>query len=230
MKKCPECGNPSYDGAPVCGNCGYKFPKPKVRAPMQEDIFEDRPIINKDKNEESTVQIIKDNKIVIGAILLITLIVIGIIIATGPTAVTTVANNTSAGYSDANISFSYPSSWNQINGSDASNSGAVFFENSNGTEIEYYNTTSGFSSINELNNARISTAQGNSAYINTIQPMQLDGKNASNVIIENANGNFTRYVSILSNGTAYVFKINGNTFDDVNSSEIESVLTSVHIG
>ena len=29
-EKCPECGNPSYDGAPVCGNCGYKFPKPKV--------------------------------------------------------------------------------------------------------------------------------------------------------------------------------------------------------
>ena len=53
MKKCPECGNPSYDGAPVCGNCGYKFPKPKVKAPIQEDIFEDRPIIDKSGNEES---------------------------------------------------------------------------------------------------------------------------------------------------------------------------------
>ena len=86
MKKCPECGNPSYDGAPVCGNCGYKFPKPKVKAPMQEDIFEDRPIVNKSGNEPSTLEIIKENKLVIGAIILITLIVIGIIIATGPTA------------------------------------------------------------------------------------------------------------------------------------------------
>ena len=64
MKKCPECGNPSYDGAPVCGNCGYKFPKPKVKVPVQEDIFEDRPIINKNENEESTIDIIKENKIV----------------------------------------------------------------------------------------------------------------------------------------------------------------------
>ena len=59
MKKCPKCGNPSYDGAPVCGNCGYKFPKPKTKAPVQEDIFEDRPIIKKSGNEPSTLDIIK---------------------------------------------------------------------------------------------------------------------------------------------------------------------------
>ena len=41
MKKCPECGNPSYDGAPACGNCGYKFPKMKPSAPKKE-IFDKR--------------------------------------------------------------------------------------------------------------------------------------------------------------------------------------------
>ena len=46
MKKCPECGNPSYDGAPVCGNCGYKFPKPKVAA-KRESIFEGQPRVEK---------------------------------------------------------------------------------------------------------------------------------------------------------------------------------------
>ena len=229
MKKCPECGNPSYDGAPVCGNCGYKFPKPKVKAPIQEDIFEDRPIINKNSDEESTVQIIKDNKLVIGAILLITLIVIGIIVATGPAANITNQNNTSAKYSDSSISFTPASSWKEANGSDASHTGAIFFEGSNGTAIEYYNVTSAFSSIYEINNNRISSAQGSSGYINTIQPMQLDGKNASNVIIENANGTFTRYVSILSNNNLHVFKVTGKTIDDVNSNEIESVLKSAHI-
>ena len=59
--------------------------------------------------------------------------------------------------------------------------------------------------------------------------MQLDGKNASNVIIENANGTFTRYVSILSNNNLHVFKVTGKTVDDVNSNEIESVLKSAHI-
>ena len=40
MKKCPECGNPSYDGAPVCGNCGFEFPKPKVTISKGGDIFQ----------------------------------------------------------------------------------------------------------------------------------------------------------------------------------------------
>ncbi|WP_305515600.1 zinc ribbon domain-containing protein [Methanobrevibacter sp. V14] len=47
MKKCPECGNPSYDGAPICGNCGYNFPKPKVVAPKSEDIFQKEPKVEK---------------------------------------------------------------------------------------------------------------------------------------------------------------------------------------
>ena len=118
MKKCPECGNPSYDGAPVCGNCGYKFPKPKVKAPMQEDIFEDKPIIKKNENEQSTIEIIKDNKIVIGTIILITLIVIGIIIATGPSHNNSTKADGLKKYSDANISFSYPSIWKDANGNE----------------------------------------------------------------------------------------------------------------
>ena len=229
MKKCPECGNPSYDGAPVCGNCGYKFPKPKVKAPMQEDIFEDRPIINKSGNEPSTLEIIKENKLVIGTIILITLIVIGIIIATGPAANTTTKIDGSNKYSDAKISFTYPSDWKEVNGSDELHPGAVFFESSNGTVIEYYNVTSEFSSIYQINNERISTAQGSNGFINTIQPIQLDGKNVSNVIIEEYGGNFTRYTSILSNGTLYVFKITGSSMNNTVSSEIDSLLNSVHI-
>ena len=170
---------------------------------------------------------LKENKIVIGAILLITLLVIGIIIATGPS--TNSSSNGSNKFSDANSSFSYPSNWKEINGSDELHSGAVFFEGSNGTVIEYYNVTSGFSSIYEINSQRISSAQEESAYINTIQPIQLDGKNTSNVIIENNNGTFTRYVSILNNSNLYVFKINGNSINDTTSSEIESVLQTAHI-
>ena len=227
MKKCPECGNPSYDGAPVCGNCGYKFPKPKVKVPVQEDIFEDRPIINKNKNEESTIDIIKENKIVIGTILLITLIVIGIIIATGPSSDMTKNVNGTNKYSDANFTFSYPSAWKEINGSDELHSGAIFFEGSNNTRIEYYNSTSDLSSIYEINTQRASSAQGSNAKINTIQPIQINGQNASNVILENSNGNFTRYVSLLNNGKIYVFKIDGKTMNDVTSNEIESVLKTV---
>ena len=65
MKKCPECGNPSYDGAPVCGNCGYNFPKPKIKARKKDSIFqnEQRAEIPKKENiirEEPKVDISKD--------------------------------------------------------------------------------------------------------------------------------------------------------------------------
>ena len=74
MKKCPECGNPSYDGAPVCGNCGYKFPKQKVAVQKEESIFEKPPETSKkpSTSDESTINILKEKKLVIGAILLIT--------------------------------------------------------------------------------------------------------------------------------------------------------------
>ena len=117
-----------------------------------------------------------------------------------------------------------------VNGIDELHRGAVFFEGSNGTVIEYYNVTSEFSSIYQINNERISAAQASNGFINTIQPIQLDGKNVSNVIIADNGGNFTRYVSLLSNGNLYVFKITGNSINTTTSSEIESVLNSVHIG
>ena len=83
MKKCPECGNPSYDGAPVCGNCGYKFPKPKTKVIKEESIFDKAPEPKKPSTDESTVNILKEKKLVIGAILIITLIVICGIVLTG---------------------------------------------------------------------------------------------------------------------------------------------------
>ena len=64
MKKCPECGNPSYDGAPVCGNCGYKFPKSKSIVPKGEDIFKKEPKKEpkkeKPSDEESILEIVKE--------------------------------------------------------------------------------------------------------------------------------------------------------------------------
>ena len=230
MKKCPECGNPSYDGAPVCGNCGYKFPKPKVKAQKDEDIFQNKPISDKITGEDSTIEIIKQNKIIIGAIILITLIIIGIIIATGPSTNTTSSPIDGLNkYSDSKISFSYPSNWTNVSQIDELHEGAVFFEGSNGTVIEYYNVTSEFSSINEVNNQRISTAFENGDSINTVQPIQIDGKNASDVIIANYDGTYTRYISILTDGNLFVFKITGNTLNSVTSDEIESVIQSADI-
>ena len=230
MKKCPECGNPSYDGAPVCGNCGYKFPKPKVKVSKDDTIFEDKPIINKSGNEQSTIEIIKENKLVIGAILLITLIVIGIIVATGPSNTTPTEIDSSNKYSDGIISFVYPSSWNETAGFDELHEGAVFFEDSNGTVIEYYNVTSGFSSINEVNNERISSALESGDNIYAIQPIQIDGKNASDIIFENTDGTYSRYVSIISDGSLFVFKVKANSTNGITTDEINSVLQSVKIG
>ena len=80
-----------------------------------------------------------------------------------------------------------------------------------------------------FNNQRISTAFENGDSINTVQPIQIDGKNASDVIIANYDGTYTRYISILTDGNLFVFKITGNTLNSVTSDEIESVIQSAKI-
>ena len=121
MKKCPECGNPSYDGAPVCGNCGYKFPKAKVVAPKSEDIFQKEPKEKKDSNNEDTVSIIKSKKLIIGAILLITIIAICGIVLMGNN--NSGSNSSSplqsidnvAEYSAGDFAFKYSEDWQDLN-------------------------------------------------------------------------------------------------------------------
>ena len=50
VKYCQECGNPSYDGATICGNCGAKFP-PKSEKNSKPPIFEES---EKGKKENKT--------------------------------------------------------------------------------------------------------------------------------------------------------------------------------
>jgi len=233
VKKCPECGNPSYDGAPVCGNCGYKFPKPKVAPQKREDIFQKEQKEKKEKkpsNEESTMSILKEKKLLIGAILLITLIVIGGIVLTGSNnKSTTVQTNDLAEYSAGDFSFKYPKSWEKINETDESHPGAEFFKNSENTTIEYYNITSDYTSLKEVTQERISYAQETGSFVELVETTTLDGRNSSNIILENADGDYTRFVSMFSDGELYVFKVNGDSINSVTSDEINSVVNTADI-
>ena len=235
MKKCPECGNPSYDGAPVCGNCGYTFPKPKVVAPKSEDIFQQEPKKEKKSNNQDTVSIIKDKKLIIGAIVIITLIVICAIVLTGPN-----GNNDSNSpiqlngndileYSAGELSFKYPGSWQELNLTDEDHEGAKFFQNENQTVIEYYNVTSESGSIKEVAQGIISYAQGNGDYVELVETITLDGRNSSNIVLENVDGNYTRYVSMLSDGQTHVFKITGDSLNSVTSEDINDAINSADI-
>lgn len=223
MKKCPECGNPSYDGAPACGNCGYKFPKPKPVAPKVDNIFKESEIIHKSESED-ILTILYENRLVIGIILLITIIAIVGIVLTGsgnnPTPLKNLVN-----YSEADFSFNYPISWKKSNYNDSYRDNSVILEK-NGTTIQFYNVTNEYSSLKELTMERISNAQYEGNYIDTIQNININKKNASDVILVNENGNYTRYVSFLDNGKVYVFKIVGN---NVKSSEISNILNSFQL-
>ena len=237
MKKCPECGNPSYDGAPECGNCGYKFPKPKVVAPKSEDIFQQEPKIEKKSNDDDTVSILKRKKLVIGIILAITLIVICGIFITGN-------NNNSFGnnsnpviqatndlleFSDDKFSFKYPSTWKEINQSDSEHPGAVFFQNKNGVIIEYYNISNDANSLKDITQDRISYAQNHGDYVELVETITLDGRNSSNILLENSDGDYTRYVSMFSDGKLYVFKITGDSENSLATEDIESTINSADI-
>ena len=235
VKKCPECGNPSYDGAPVCGNCGFKFPKPKVTVPKEESIFEKQPKKEKKPSQsssESTIDIIKDNKLIIGGILLITLIVIAAIVITAP-------NNNDAGsplqsgglleYKEGEFSFKYPDSWQIVNLTDIDHEGAKFFKNENNTIIEYYNTTMDSTTLKQIAQDRISYAQDSGSFVELVETITVDGRNTSNIIFENSDGNYTRFVSLFSDGKLYVFKISGESMNSVTSDEINAVISSSDI-
>ena len=225
MKKCPECGNPSYDGAPVCGNCGYKFQMKKNKAPKREDIFQKpKKPKKKSSDNESVIEIINQNKLVIGAILIVTIIVICGIVLTGSN--TKGTTNNLVEFNDNGLSFKHPKNWEVINGSDAEHIDAKFFRGGNNTTIEIYNVTAGSTSLKDITQQRITYAQGNGAYVTVVEPITIDGRNSSNVVLENANGTYTRFVSILGDGQIYVFKITGKTFDSVISSGINETVKS----
>ena len=231
MKKCPECGNPSYDGAPVCGNCGFKFPKQKVAAPKGEDIFQKERKEKKTSNEDSILNIIKQKKLIIGIILLITLIVICGIVLTGsnnkssPIQTTTDVGEFSAG----DFSFKYPKGWSEVNETDDDHPGAKFFKNNENTTIEYYNVSTQHTSLKEVTQERISYAQETGSFVELVETITLDGRNASNIILENADGDYTRFVSMFSDGELYVFKISGNSINSITSNEINDMINSADI-
>ena len=230
MKKCPECGNPSYDGAPICGNCGYKFPKTKVEAPKKEDIFQRETKVKKSSNDDSTINILKENKLIIGTIVLITLLVIcGIVLSGSNNNNSSIQTNDLVKYDAGDFSFKHPGNWEQINGSDADHPGAIFFKNSNNVIIEYYNITSDATSLKEITRERINYAQTSGDYVDLVETVTLDGRNSSNMILENADGNYTRYVSMFSDGKLYVFKINGESVNSVTSDDINTMINSADI-
>ena len=240
MKKCPECGNPSYDGAPVCGNCGYKFPKPKVAA-KRESIFEgqprvekktekEKPEVKKPSNEPSVLDIIKEKKLIIGIIVLITLIVICGIFITGSNknATTSVISGDLADYDAGDFSFKYPKDWEQVNLTDSDHETAIFFKDNN-TVIEHYNISSSATSLKEINQQRISRALSDGDAVELLETVTLDGRNGSNIILEDSDGNYTRYVSMFTDGELYVFKITGDSINSITSDKINAMVNSANI-
>ncbi len=258
MKKCPECGNPSYDGAPVCGNCGYKFPKPKVGAKKRErsifdsePIFEQRPKVEvpkvevpkvevpkvekkqkvkKPSNEPSVIDIIKEKKLIIGIILLITLIVIcGIVLTSSNKTGTPIQSSDLAQYNAGDFSFKYPKNWEKANLNDTEHETAIFFKNGNNTIIEHYNISSSATSLKDINQQRISNAISTGDAVELVETVTLDGRNCSNIILENSDGNYTRYVSMFTEGKLYVFKVTGDSLNSITSDSINSVINSADI-
>lgn len=289
MKKCPECGNLSYDGAPRCGNCGAKFPKkgktnktsifkdsPKISTPKKEvkqtkkpkfvevtkfdkenkDIIiedttikenpkvEEKPIvpekpieettIPKVNNEKSTLDIIKEKKLIIGLIILITIIVIAGIVISNQNSTNSSVNNTTQTntikFVTSGFSFSHPTSWTNVSGSDSEHPTSVFFKDKNGTTIQFYNITSSFKSLEDITKSRINLAQSNGDSVVTVDSLTIDERNASNIILKNSDGDYTRYVSLFTDGHLYVFKISGTSINAVNSVDINNAVASSHIG
>ena len=235
MKKCPECGNPSYDGAPVCGNCGFQFPKQKVSISKGGDIFQNnqkkqKKQKQKTSKDESIVDILKAKKLIIGIILLLTLLVIcGIVLTGSNNKSTPIQSIDSNQYDEGGFSFKYPKNWEELNLTDENHTQAKSFKNGENTSIEFYNVSTDYDSLKQITQERISYAQESGSYVELVETIVLDGRNASNIILENADGDYTRFVSMFSNGKLYVFKITGDSINSVTSGDIQSMIGSADI-
>ena len=83
--------------------------------------------------------------------------------------------------------------------------------------------------VSQINQQRIEYAQQNGSYVELVETVKLDGRNGSNIILENADGDYTRYVSMFSDGKLYVFKINGESINSITTSDINSMINSADI-
>ena len=95
--------------------------------------------------------------------------------------------------------------------------------------IEFYNVTTQSNSVKEIAQDIITSAQGKGAYVELVETVTIDGRNTSNIVLEDADGDYTRYVSMFSNGTTYVLKVNGASMNSVTSESVESVIKSADI-
>lgn len=85
------------------------------------------------------------------------------------------------------------------------------------------------SSLKEITQDRISYAQTNGADIELVETVTLDGRNTSNIILENSDGNYTRFVSMFSDGKLYVFKISGDSINSITSEDIAAMINTADI-
>ena len=65
--------------------------------------------------------------------------------------------------------------------------------------------------------------------IELLETVTLDGRNGSNIILENDDGNYTRYVSMFTDGKLYVFKITGDSINSITSDSINAMINSADI-
>ena len=176
------------------------------------------------------MNILKQKKLIIGIILLITLIVICGIVLTGSNNKSSPIQTADVGeFSAGDFSFKYPKGWSEIKQIDESHPGAKFFKNNENTTIEYYNVSTEHTSLKEVTQERISYAQETGSFIELVETITLDGRNASNIILENADGDYTRFVSMFSDGELYVFKISGDSINSITSNEINEMINSADI-
>ena len=115
-----------------------------------------------------------------------------------------------------------------MNLTDSDHETAIFFKDNN-TVIEHYNISSSATSLKEINQQRISRALSDGDAVELLETVTLDGRNGSNIILEDSDGNYTRYVSMFTDGELYVFKITGDSINSITSDKINAMVNSANI-
>ena len=167
--------------------------------------------------------------VVLVAILAIILVVVGLTAFSGETTQIGPGN-----YSGNNVAFSYPTNWSQYNNTGGNtDAGEVAFRTPDKTVIGFSCINSSDITLDNVVSSINQTAKSLDGKIISVNNTTIDGENATDVVINTTGHGYSRYISVIHDGTYYNWVINNakssNPYlNSTDTTEINKMISSIH--
>jgi ribosomal protein L37E len=192
---------------------------------------------NEDKKEDSKSSLDFLNKVSRRNIAIFVIIVALLAIIVAAAGLTMTSNTSHVGpgnYSNDHVAFSYPTNWSQYNSTSGnSDQGEVAFRTPDKTVIGFSCINNSEITLDDVKNSINQTAKSLDGKIISVDNITIDGENATDIVINTTGHGYSRYISVIHDGTYYNWVINNGKSDNpylnaTNTAEINKMIESIH--